>query len=325
MTVPANLQQATAPWGADAVVVCWGPEGGPFNETSAANPLPVNVVQGGSASGGATGSAVPASADYVGLNVGGTLRGWTGANPTGSVYAGQVDIASIGGSTIVTSVAGAPGIGGDTAAGVADAGNPVKVGGVASSAGPSAVTAGQRANVWVGLNGQVVIAGAPGGVADNTNNVCGILGPSGLTNQILEVADFAYNGSGWDKTRNNQDNVTLLASATRTSTTSSADQTNYNGRGVLVYLNVTAASGTGGLTLTIQAKDPVTGTYQTLNSAPTAVTATGFKTYELYPGAATTGGLTQAVQQPLPRTWRVQVAHGDSSNYTYSVSASVLL
>jgi hypothetical protein len=104
MTLPANSQQAAVPWGVDAVVVCWGSEGGPYHVADTVNPLPVNVVAGGgsgsNAAAGVTGSGVPADADYVGLNVGGTLRGQTGVNPTGAVYAGQVDIASVGGSAV---------------------------------------------------------------------------------------------------------------------------------------------------------------------------------------------------------------------------------
>lgn len=54
-----------------------------------------------SAAVGSTGSAVPSSADYAGLNVGGTLRGATGVNPSGSIYAQQVDVASFAGTTAV--------------------------------------------------------------------------------------------------------------------------------------------------------------------------------------------------------------------------------
>ncbi len=57
----------------------------------------VNVVSGstGNAAASNTGSAVPSQADYGGLNVSGTLRGATGVNPTGTVYAQQIDIASL--------------------------------------------------------------------------------------------------------------------------------------------------------------------------------------------------------------------------------------
>lgn len=116
MTLPANSQQAAVPWGVDAVVVCWGSEGGPYHVADTVNPLPVNVVAGGgsgsNAAAGATGAAVPADADYVGLNVGGTLRGQTGVNPTGSVYAAQVDLASVGGTSVTalpTNADAAPG------------------------------------------------------------------------------------------------------------------------------------------------------------------------------------------------------------------------
>jgi adhesin/invasin len=66
--------------------------------------LRVNVVSGstGNAAAGNTGSAVPTQADYSGVNVGGTLRGQTGANPSGTIYAGQVDLASVAGTTADT-------------------------------------------------------------------------------------------------------------------------------------------------------------------------------------------------------------------------------
>jgi hypothetical protein len=64
----------------------------------------------GNTAASATGSAVPANADYGGINVGGTLRGQTGVNPSGSVYATQMDVTSFGGTTVVTGV-GASGAG----------------------------------------------------------------------------------------------------------------------------------------------------------------------------------------------------------------------
>ncbi len=63
--------------------------------------LRVAVVSGstGNAAASNTGSAVPTQADYSGINVGGTLRGQTGVNPSGSIYAGQVDFAAVAGAT----------------------------------------------------------------------------------------------------------------------------------------------------------------------------------------------------------------------------------
>lgn len=49
---------------------------------------------------GSPGTGVPGSALYEGINVGGTIRGATGVNPTGVVYAQQEDIASWGGTAV---------------------------------------------------------------------------------------------------------------------------------------------------------------------------------------------------------------------------------
>src|SRR5262249_18335382 len=53
-------------------------------------------------------------------------------------------------------------------------------------------------------------------------------------------APLSFNGSTWDRQRGNVE-TTLLASASRTATVSSADQTNYNGRGVQVDIDITSA------------------------------------------------------------------------------------
>jgi hypothetical protein len=134
-----------------------------------------------------------------------------------------------------------------------------------------------------------------------------------------------FNGSTWDQQRNNTAG-TLLPSAARTATTSSTQQTNYNARGVIVTLNVTAASGTGGLTLRIQGVEPVTGNVYSINNAPTAVTTPGLSAYVVYPGATASGSVAQVTGGvPLPRTWQVTVYVGDSSSYTYSVGYSLVL
>jgi hypothetical protein len=139
----------------------------------------------------------------------------------------------------------------------------------------------------------------------------------------IPVTDCAFDGAGNLQPASCNQDLTLLASATRTSTTSSPDQVNISGVGLVVYLNVSGASGTGGLTVFLQGKDPVSGNYFTLDHATAAVTANGQYLYSLYPGLSAEG--TQGWSAVLPATWRVQVQHGDSSNYTYSVGASVLL
>ena len=58
---------------------------------------------------GTTGNAVPGSADYTGLNIGGNLRGQTGVNPSGVVYAAQSDLTSVAGATVKTGAGTASG------------------------------------------------------------------------------------------------------------------------------------------------------------------------------------------------------------------------
>jgi len=123
---------------------------------------------------------------------------------------------------------------------------------------------------------------------------------------------------------------TLLASAARTTSTSSPFQTNYNAAGVFVVLNVTAASGTGGLTVKIWARDTYSSTSIQLNPDPTAITAIGRYGYMLYPGASASGiagagWVNQFIPAALPRTWYVEVRHGDTSSYTYSVSYALMV
>jgi len=56
--------------------------------------LKVNVISGGgsNASVGSTGSAVPGSATYAGINVGGTLTGWPGTSTGGNVNPGTATL-----------------------------------------------------------------------------------------------------------------------------------------------------------------------------------------------------------------------------------------
>lgn len=152
------------------------------------------------------------------------------------------------------------------------------------------------------------------------------LGDGGAGTTTPPGAPFLFNGSSLDRQRNNIEG-TVLASAARTAQTSSADQTNHNARGVICVVETTAASGTGGLTLIIQGKDPVSGSYYSLFAAAAAITAIGTNAYAIYPGIATAAvlGYKGGANLILPRTWRIVVNVGDASSYTYSVSYSYVL
>lgn len=141
-----------------------------------------------------------------------------------------------------------------------------------------------------------------------------------------QVSEAGYNGSTYDQLWGNID-ITLLASAARTTQAqgTSADQTNINFRGILIFLNVTVASGTGGLQIRIQGKDPVSGVYQSLHTIPTAIIATGMTTYQLGSvNLGTSANMGQSATVILPRTWRLLMVVGDASSYTYSVGASLV-
>lgn len=152
-------------------------------------------------------------------------------------------------------------------------------------------------------------------------------GNTGTTS--LGAGPMLYNGTTWDYQRGNTEG-TLLADAARTANTSSATQTNRNGRGVIATLRVNAASGTGGLTLKIIGQEPIGGFSYVCLTASAAITATGTYAYELYPGSSTAGSAGAALVNTrvagiLPRTWFAQVVHGDASSYTYNVSYSVVV
>jgi hypothetical protein len=65
----------------------------------------------------------------------------------------------------------------------------------------------------------------------------------------IPVTDCGLDGGGNLQIAALNQDLTILPSTTRTATTNSAAQVNQNGQGLAVYLNVSAASGTGGLKL----------------------------------------------------------------------------
>lgn len=122
----------------------------------------------------ATAAAVPANALYHGINVAGNLRGRTGSNPTGTVFAAHSDIVGVNGTTIVTSASGIikVGISGASAATLDAAGynavapaNEVIVGGVFQTT-PGAITTTQAAPLQLDSKGslRMVLQDAAGNI-----------------------------------------------------------------------------------------------------------------------------------------------------------------
>jgi len=115
--------------------------------------------------------------------------------------------------------------------------------------------------------------------------------------------------------------ITVLASAARTTTQTSADLTNVDGRGVKVILDVTLV-GTGNITLAIKGKDPTSGKYYTMLTG-SAVSSNSTTVYTIYPGL--TAVANSIVSDVLPHIFQIVVTANNANSCTYSVGASLLL
>lgn len=146
---------------------------------------------------------------------------------------------------------------------------------------------------------------------------------SGLGHFIM-AEQVALDGSGTPQQLGCTQISTVFPSATRTATTISSVFENRNARGIALYLNVTAASGTGGLKAGILSYDPVSGNKGTMFIASTLVTTTGTFVYVLYPGIGVSYGTFSANGVLLPE-FVVEVTHADGTNYTYSLAMELIL
>jgi hypothetical protein len=214
---------------------------------------------------------------------------------------------------------------GSVASGVADAGNPVKVGGVVTTTF-SGFSVGTRQNILLNTQGLVATAvygGSGGQFATGSPGDATAYG-GGNSAGIVVATQEMYNGTNFDRMRNNVDTAALVTLTTAgAGTTNSTDQTNYNGRGLQIGVNITAVSGGQTLTIHVQGKDVASGTYYDI-LVSAALAAVAFTQLTVYPGGITTANV--ATPQPLPRTWRVQaVVAGAGTTVTATVGASVIL
>lgn len=135
-----------------------------------------------------------------------------------------------------------------------------------------------------------------------------------------EGADgMLFNNATWDRARNNFV-TTADASAARTATVAGATVTNYNARGAVITINVTAASGA---TPTLVAKlqySPDNGTTwigYTEKPVTATISAIGRTTLVVYPGV--TEVANAAVSLPLPRTVRMHYTIGGTTpSFTFA-------
>ena len=116
----------------------------------------------------------------------------------------------------------------------------------------------------------------------------------------------------------------LLASAARTADTASVIQTSQDGVSVRVYLNITTASGSGGVLPVIRGYDPASGLpFEMTAGGPGSMTQTGLYVYEMRPKGSLDpfGRIVERTNNWLPHKWDVLVKHCDATSYTYSVGA----
>lgn len=117
----------------------------------------------------------------------------------------------------------------------------------------------------------------------------------------------------------------LRASASQGPSTENIDFENISGRGLILYLNITAETGTATLNVKVQRKDPVSGTYFDIPGASFAAkTATGSDMLCIYPGAVAVAN--QVVNQIVGRNLRVvAVESGGGSTFTWSLGVGYAL
>lgn len=109
--------------------------------------------------------------------------------------------------------------------------------------------------------------------------------------------------------------VALLASASRTTTQTPADQTNGTDAGLHVILDVTTV-GTGSVTLSINGKDPASGKYYPLLTGAAVVT-NSTNVYRV--GRGLTAAANTTANDLVPRTFQIVVTANNANAVTYSV------
>ena len=142
--------------------------------------------------------------------------------------------------------------------------------------------------------------------------------------QTLSIPEI-YNGATFDRVRNNYEE-TILASAARTATTTSATFKNYNARGLIINVHVTANPGSETLAPRVDATLAPGGSDMAVLGSPPNITGNGLAVYPIYPGMADTGSAYNDFQAGVvPRSFQVRIVHSASGSWTYSVGVVYLV
>lgn len=88
-------------------------------------------------------------------------------------------------------------------------------------------------------------------------------------------------------------------------------------KGAHIYFAVTAVPGVDTVQMIIEAKDQVSGQYETLISGA-ASALTHLDAFTIFPGITETANVD--ISDPLPDIYRVRVVHSAATAFTYSIN-----
>jgi hypothetical protein len=150
-------------------------------------------------------------------------------------------------------------------------------------------------------------------------------GTGGPVNPGVTAMQQLFNGASYDRERNNV-SISVEASSAKTANGNSAAAiVNFNAKGVKLFLNISAVSGTSPtLVLKVQEQDPVSAAWFDLAGATTAaLSISGLTKLEIYPGIPAVANVS--VNNALARVWRlVWTITGTTPSFTFSVGAQYI-
>lgn len=174
----------------------------------------------------------------------------------------------------------------------------------------------------------VIPNGSDNTLGDGVNNV--ISQPTTISGARIYAPTFpfAFNGTTWDRARNNNA-FAVLPSAAR-SASPSATFKSYNARGLVLALTVTANPG-GAETLALRVTGSVNGAglYTVHQTAASSFGGgAGATLLTVMPGAGAawaSGFVTEVASKAIPDSVTVQVIHSAGGTWTYRVDAIALV
>ena len=122
------------------------------------------------------------------------------------------------------------------------------------------------------------------------------------------------------------DQEVVFSSSSRTATENSSDMEQIGFKGVRLFLDISAVTGTTPtLDVKVQAKDKLSGNYIDLTGAVFAQkTSTGTDYLTIYPGIGETAN--EAISDLVPNTWRaVATIGGTTPDFTFSLTAEYIV